>query len=112
MISSELLKPRKSVAGSSYSLEQILMQAKKRRKSELIEIGQSLMRMTTMEWHSITKLLEELSEVSQKVERAVWSWMTHGPVILRNIMIKLERVGGQYDYRRQTDEENTGSEWT
>lgn len=35
----------------------------------------------------------------------------YGPVILRNIMIKLERAGGQYDYRRKTDEENTGSEW-
>ena len=42
---------------------------------------------------------------------AVWNWMTHGPVILRNIMIKLERAGVQYDYRCKTDEENTGSEW-
>ena len=24
-------------------------------------------------------------------------------------MIKLERAGGQYDYRRKTDEENTGN---
>lgn len=79
--------------------------------AELTELVFILDRSGSMGELSITKLLEELSETSQKAENAVWSWMTHGPVILRNIMIKLERAGVQYDYRCKTNEENTGSEW-